>query len=145
MSTPLFLTDVFWVRSITILESQLDERIHYSLQSQQLHYLLLLLTQTCSNRSFTFYKGTACLIIFDPIKALLASSFSKNGIREAATDTNCCGFTSMKSISDGSQNKITSFATYLLFCKFSIFINWAICLSNGIILLHQHLNIRLHL
>ena len=31
-------------------------------------------------------NGTACLIMFDPIKALFASSFSKNGIKEAATD-----------------------------------------------------------
>ena len=42
-----------------------------------------------------FNKGTACLIIFDPIKALLASSFSKNGINAAATDTNCFGETSI--------------------------------------------------
>ena len=34
-------------------------------------------------------KGTACLIILDPISALLASSFSKNGISDAATETNC--------------------------------------------------------
>ena len=30
-----------------------------------------------------FSKGTACLIIFEPIKALFASSCSKNGIKEA--------------------------------------------------------------
>ena len=42
-----------------------------------------------------FNKGTACLIIFDPINALLASSFSKNGINDAATDTNCFGETSI--------------------------------------------------
>ena len=42
-----------------------------------------------------FSKGTACLIMLEPIKALLASSFSKKGIRAAATDTNCLGETSM--------------------------------------------------
>ena len=39
-------------------------------------------------------SGTACLIIFDPIRARLASSFSKNGIRAAATETSCLGATS---------------------------------------------------
>ena len=33
--------------------------------------------------------GTACLCIFEPIKALLASSCSKNGISDAATETTC--------------------------------------------------------
>jgi len=33
--------------------------------------------------------------MFDPIKALLASSFSKNGIKAAATDTSCLGDTSI--------------------------------------------------
>ena len=42
-----------------------------------------------------FNNGTACLIMLDPINALLASSFSKNGIKEAATETNCFGDTSM--------------------------------------------------
>ena len=36
-----------------------------------------------------FNNGTAYLIMLDPIKALLASSFSKKGIKEAATETNC--------------------------------------------------------
>ena len=36
--------------------------------------------------------------MFDPINALLASSFSKNGIKAVATDTNCFGETSMYSI-----------------------------------------------
>ena len=40
-------------------------------------------------------KGTACLIIFEPIKALFASSFSKKGIKDAATDTSCFGDTSI--------------------------------------------------
>ena len=43
-------------------------------------------------------NGTACLIMLEPINALLASSFSKNGIKAAATDTNCLGETSIKSI-----------------------------------------------
>ena len=41
-----------------------------------------------------FNKGTAWRIMFDPIKALFASSFSKKGISEAATETNCFGDTS---------------------------------------------------
>ena len=45
-----------------------------------------------------FKRGTACLIIFDPINALFASSFSKKGIKAAATETNCFGETSIKSI-----------------------------------------------
>ena len=40
-------------------------------------------------------KGTACLIMFEPIKALFASSFSKKGIKDAATDTSCFGDTSI--------------------------------------------------
>ena len=37
--------------------------------------------------------------MFDPIRARLASSFSRNGIRLAATETSCLGLTSMYSIS----------------------------------------------
>ena len=33
--------------------------------------------------------GTACRCIFDPINALLASSCSKKGIKDAAIDTTC--------------------------------------------------------
>ena len=33
--------------------------------------------------------GTACLIMFEPINALLASSCSKKGINEAATEKAC--------------------------------------------------------
>ena len=36
--------------------------------------------------------------MLEPIKALLASSFSRNGISAAATDTSCFGDTSIKSI-----------------------------------------------
>jgi hypothetical protein len=32
--------------------------------------------------------------MFDPIKARLASSFSRNGISDAATETSCLGETS---------------------------------------------------
>ena len=37
--------------------------------------------------------------MFEPISARLASSFSRNGIRLAATETSCFGLTSMYSIS----------------------------------------------
>jgi hypothetical protein len=33
--------------------------------------------------------------MFDPISARLASSFSRNGTSDAATDTSCLGDTSM--------------------------------------------------
>jgi len=42
-----------------------------------------------------FNKGTACLIMFDPISALVASSCSKNGSREVSTDITCFGETSI--------------------------------------------------
>ena len=42
--------------------------------------------------------GTACLIMFDPMSALLASLFSKNGISDAATDRTCFGDTSINVI-----------------------------------------------
>ena len=48
-----------------------------------------------------FNKGTAWRIILEPIKALFASSFSKKGINDAATDTNCLGETSIYSITSG--------------------------------------------
>ena len=48
-----------------------------------------------TNGDSGFNNGTACLIIFEPIKALLASSFSRNGIKDAATETSCLGETSM--------------------------------------------------
>ena len=44
-------------------------------------------------------KGTACLCILEPIKALLASSCSKNGINPAATDVIWFGAISIRSIS----------------------------------------------
>ena len=41
-------------------------------------------------RGFSGFKtGTACLIMFDPIRALLASSCSRKGIKDAATETTC--------------------------------------------------------
>ncbi len=44
-------------------------------------------------------RGTAWRCIFDPMRARLASSFSRNGIRLAATETSCFGLTSMNWIS----------------------------------------------
>ena len=44
-------------------------------------------------------NGTAWRCMFEPISARLASSFSRNGIRLAATETSCLGLTSMYSIS----------------------------------------------
>ena len=42
-------------------------------------------------------SGTAWRCMFEPISARLASSFSRNGISEAATETNCFGDTSIRS------------------------------------------------
>ncbi|OAV70656.1 hypothetical protein Barb6_01667 [Bacteroidales bacterium Barb6] len=54
-------------------------------------------------------KGTACRIMFDPIKARFASSCSKNGISEAAMDAICVGDTSIKSTSpEGTTGKSAS-------------------------------------
>jgi len=46
-------------------------------------------------------SGTAWRCMFEPISARLASSFSRNGISAAATDTICLGETSTKSIVSG--------------------------------------------
>ena len=40
-------------------------------------------------------RGTACLCMLEPIKALLASSCSRKGMREADTDITCLGDTSI--------------------------------------------------
>ena len=40
-------------------------------------------------------SGTAWRCMFNPISARFASSFSRNGTSEAATDTSCFGETSM--------------------------------------------------
>ena len=76
--------------------------------------------------------GTACLIIFEPIRALFASSCSKKGIKAAAIETTCWGETSIKSTLEGfiSSNSFlyltgTSSSVNLLFL--SIFaLAWAI-------------------
>ena len=47
-------------------------------------------------------SGTAWRCMFEPISARLASSFSRNGISAAATDTSCFGDTSMKSTLSGA-------------------------------------------
>ena len=49
--------------------------------------------------------------MFDPISARLASSFSRNGIRLAATETSCFGLTSMYSISSAMlQHEVAGLA-----------------------------------
>ena len=55
-------------------------------------------------KGFSVIKvGTACLCIFEPIRALLASSCSKKGITDDATDTICIGDTSIYSIFSGGD------------------------------------------
>ena len=46
-------------------------------------------------------SGTAWRCMFEPMSARLASSFSRNGMSAAATETSCFGDTSMKSMSSG--------------------------------------------
>ena len=48
--------------------------------------------------------GTACRCIFEPISARLASSCSRNGIKEAATEDICLESISIKVTSDLSTN-----------------------------------------
>ena len=56
-------------------------------------------------------SGTAWRCMFDPISARLASSFSRNGIRLAATETSCLGLTSMYSISSAMlQDEVAGLA-----------------------------------
>ena len=46
-------------------------------------------------------SGTAWRCMFEPMRARLASSFSRNGTIAAATETSCLGDTSMKCSSSG--------------------------------------------
>ena len=66
--------------------------------------------------------------MLEPIRALFASSFSKNGINEAATETSCFGETSIYSIVSGFDNKKFKFclhetnsSTILLFLSILVF------------------------
>ena len=47
-----------------------------------------------TNGFSAFSSGTAWRCMFDPISALLASLCSRNGIKDAATETICLGETS---------------------------------------------------
>ena len=53
-------------------------------------------------------SGTACLCMLEPINARFASSFSKNGIIEVATETTIFGETSIKSMRSCSTSRICS-------------------------------------
>ncbi len=50
-------------------------------------------------------SGTAWRCMFEPMSARLASSFSRNGISAAATETSCFGETSMNPMSSGRAIK----------------------------------------
>ena len=54
-------------------------------------------------------SGTAWRCMLEPISARLASSFSRNGISAAATDTSCLGETSMKSMVSGRASTKSPF------------------------------------
>jgi hypothetical protein len=49
-------------------------------------------------------SGTAWRCMLEPMRARLASSFSRNGMSEAATDTSCFGDTSMRSTFSGGSS-----------------------------------------
>ena len=52
-------------------------------------------------------QGTAWRCMFEPISARLASSCSRNGISEAATETICDGATSMYSTRSGATSCVS--------------------------------------
>ena len=55
-------------------------------------------------------SGTPCRCMFDPINARLASSCSRKGMRDAATETSCFGDTSMNStLSRGARMNSPAF------------------------------------
>ena len=53
-------------------------------------------------------SGTAWRCILEPIKALVTSSFCKNGIRAVAMETSCLGDTSIKSTLSGATWMLSS-------------------------------------
>ena len=97
MSTPDLLKSVSSVTFITILLpsilSTIPSRLATIVTPESKATSLSIPVPTSGDSGFN--NGTACLIMFDPINALFASSFSKNGIKDAATETNCFGDTSM--------------------------------------------------
>ena len=58
-------------------------------------------------------SGTAWRCMLEPMSARLASSFSRNGISAAATDTSCLGETSMNSIVSGRARMKSPFSRQL--------------------------------
>src|SRR3546814_1754139 len=75
-------------------------------------------------------KGTACRCMFEPISARLASSFSRNGISEAATETSCFGDRSAEHTSELQSLMRISYAVFCLQTKHSA--HQAILLSPAI-------------
>ena len=53
-------------------------------------------------------SGTACLCMFEPIRARLASSFSRKGIILVATENTILGDTSIKSIFFFANSEVSS-------------------------------------
>ena len=77
-------------------------------------------------------SGTAWRCMFEPISARLASSFSRNGISAAATETSCLGETSIIVIESGRASTNSPFSRQLtsspakLRSGFSSELAWAI-------------------
>ena len=62
-------------------------------------------------------SGTAWRCMFDPISARFASSFSRNGMSEAATETSCFGETSMNcTLSRGARMKLPAWRALTRSC-----------------------------
>ena len=59
-------------------------------------------------------SGTAWRCMLEPISARLASSFSRNGISAAATETSCFGETSIRSTSSGRHRMKSPFLRQLV-------------------------------
>ena len=62
-----------------------------------------------TNGASLWISGTAWRCMLEPIRARLASSFSRNGISAAATETSCLGETSMNSIVSGRASTNSPF------------------------------------
>ena len=83
-------------------------------------------------------SGTAWRCMLEPISARLASSFSRNGISAAATETTCLGVTSIRSTwsfgsSVGSPLMRPGTRSSTISPSFSAMLAWAMmCLASSI-------------
>ena len=129
ISTAELVEEISFISFLTTIlpESTFSTVPLFSAITQSPESLAINLSIPVPTRGASVFKvGTACLIMLEPIKALLASSCSRKGIRDAAIDTTCCGDTSISSTlsADISSNSFlnrtgTSSSTNLLFLSSS--------------------------